>query len=267
MVVEKLFFVTLKEDRGWYFVEYRPPRPPITSYPFATLNVVIPDTVGVARIADAMETELKLWLARYPIPLMVSSFDGKGALYNLGTVRASSHLIGFIDKTSQEVCLFWHLLKNKEIPDDALDTDYLKKIYSNIPYKTQDDLKRESAKHVKQLRIGWTVVFVWAVIVPAVVAILEWASPPWVAALVLIYSLWKAVVKALKILGKWKKSSREIEKEEEERRMQHHHYHCERNPEGFLRLKLENFEREERENILDEARKLKLSDRGKTETG
>ena len=264
MVVEKLFFVALKEDRGWYFVEYRPP---ITSYRFATLNVVVPDTVGVARVADAMETELKLWLARYPIPLMVSSFDGKGNLYNLMTVRASSHLIGFIDKTSQEMCLFWRLLEDKEIPDDALDTNYLRKIYSNIPYKTQDDLKRESAEHVRQLRIGWTIVFVWAVIVPAVVAILKWASPPWVAVLVLVYSLWKAVVKALKMLGKWKKSPREIEKEEEERRMRHHHYHCERNTEGFSRLKLENFEREERENILDEARKLKSSDRGKSETG
>lgn len=262
--MEKLFFNTLKEDRGWYFIEYKPP---ITSYRFATLNVVVPNSVGVAQVADAMETELKLWLARYPIPVMVSSFDGKGTLYNLRTVRPSNHLIGFIDKKSQEVCLFWRLLENKEITDDALDTDYLKKIYSSIPYKTQDDLKRESAKHLKELQIGWTIVFVWAVIVPAVVAIFEWASPSWVAVLVLIYSLWKAVVKALKMLGKWKKSHREIEKEEEDRRMRHHHYHCEQNPEGFLRLKLENFEREERKNILNEARKLKSSNRGKSETG
>jgi len=261
MVVEKLFFDTIKEDRGWYFVEYRPPNP---AYRFATLNIVVPETVGAARVADAMETEMKHWLARYPIPLMVSSFDGNGDLYNLREVRDSSHLIGFIDKANREVRLFWRLLKDKEIPEDALDAAYLREIYSNIPYKTPDDLRRESAEYVRQLRIGWTIVFGWAVVVPAVVAILEWASPPWVAALVLIYSLWKAAVKALKMLGKWKKSPREIEKEEEERRMRHHHYHCERNPEGFLRLKAENFVREERENILDEARKLKPGGPDKT---
>lgn len=260
MVAEKLFFCVLKEDRGWYFVEYRPPIP---SYRFATLSLVVPKALDVAQVAKAMETELKAWLARYPIPIMVSAFDAKGDLYNLGAVRDCSHLIGFIDKASQEVHLFWRLLENKEIPADALDAGYLRTIYSNIPYKTSVDLQRERENHLKQLRIGWTIVFVWAVIVPAAVAILEWVSPPWVAAFVLIYSLWKATVKALKMLGKWKKSPREIEKEEEERRMRHHHYHCERNPEGFLRLKFENFEREERERIRSEALSLESKEDGK----
>jgi len=34
-------------------------------------------------------------------------------------------------------------------------------------------------------------------------------------------------------------------------------YHCERNPEGFARLKVENFEREARERILKEAEVLR----------
>lgn len=254
MDVNKLFFGTIKEDRGWYFVEYKPPIP---SYRFATLSLVVPEAVDVAKVMGAMETELKTWLARYPIPVMVSAFDGKGDLYDLRTVRGSSHLIGFINKTSQEVCQFWQLLEDKEIPADALDAGYLRKIYSNIPYKTPDDLRRERQSELKRLRIGWTTVLIWAVIVPAVVAILEWVSPSWIGALVLIYSLWKALVKALKMLGKWKKSPREIEKEQEDQRMRHYYYHCERNPEGFLRLKLENFEREERDRIRDEALSLK----------
>jgi hypothetical protein len=39
--------------------------------------------------------------------------------------------------------------------------------------------------------------------------------------------------------------------------MRHHHYHCERNPEGFERLKLENFERWAREEVHAEAKSLK----------
>jgi len=75
--------------------------------------------------------------------------------------------------------------------------------------------------------------------------------------MVLSFSLWKALVKALKLLGKWKESPQALNVQEEERRMRHHHYHCELNPEGFMRLKIENFERKERERIQNEAKGLK----------
>lgn len=260
MTVEKVFFDSVKEDRGWYFVEYSPPIP---SYRFATLNLVVPEDSDGTQVARAMEDELTRWLKRYPIPLMVSAFDGKGDLYNLTEVRSCGHLIGYSDGSNQEIRHFWRLLKDSEIPDDALDSSYLKEIYSNIGYKTSDDLQRESKKRVRDLRIGWIIVFIWAVVVPGIVAILEWASPAWVAALVLIYSLWKAVVKALKMLGKVKKSSRELKEEKEERRIRHHHYHCEQNPEGFLRLKLENFKRRQRARIQEEADLLKEKKVGK----
>jgi len=254
VISEKLFFTTLKEDRGWYFVEYKPPIP---SCQFATLSLVVPGVADTAQVADSMERELRAWIQRYPIPLMVSAFDAKDDLYNLDGFRLCNHLIGYLDNTSDEVRLFWRLLKNDEIPNDALDVGYLQEVYSDISYKTADDLQLEGEKHAKQLRVGWLIVFVWAAVVPALVVIVEWASPHWVATLVLIYSLWKALVKTLKMLGKWKKSPREIEEEREEQRMRHHHYHCERNPEAFLRLKVENFECWEKERIQAEANFLK----------
>jgi hypothetical protein len=39
--------------------------------------------------------------------------------------------------------------------------------------------------------------------------------------------------------------------------MKHYFYHCERNPEGFARLKAENFEREAKERIIKEAELLR----------
>ncbi len=60
-------------------------------------------------------------------------------------------------------------------------------------------------------------------------------------------------------MDKWPKSKAEVQKEAEEARMRHHHYHCERNPEGFQRLKLENFERWAREDIQNEAKNLSSS--------
>lgn len=253
---DQLFFQSTKEDRGWYFVEYRPP---IAGYRFATLQLVIlENSKGSEEIAESMEAELVIWLERYPIPIMVSAFDDSGDLVNLENSRGCDHLIGHIDKQAHKVIREWRLLKNEELPRDALDTSYLRKIYSQIPFKTKQQLREEAQQKAKHLRLGWWIVFVWAVVVPAGVAVLEWWSD-WLGVAVLLYSLYKAVEKALRLKGKWPKSKAEIQEEREETRMRHHHYHCERNPEGFERLKVENFERWAREEIRDEALSLKRS--------
>jgi len=253
---DQLFFQSTKEDRGWYFVEYHPP---ISGYQFATLQLVILEKgKGLDEIAESMEAELAIWLERYPIPIMVSAFDDSGDVLRLENSRGCDHLVGYIDKQTHKVAREWRLLANEDLPRDALDTSYLREIYSQIPYKTKQQLREEGQQKAKHLRLGWWIVFVWAVVVPAGVAILEWWSD-WLGVVVLLYSVYKAVEKALRLMGKWPKSKVEIQKEAEEARMRHHHYHCERNPEGFERLKVENFERSAREQVREEALSLKRS--------
>jgi hypothetical protein len=250
---EQIFFRSIKQDRGWYFVEYAPPNP---SHRFATLQLVIPGEEAENKIAEAMEVELCHWLKRYPIPIMVSAFDAIGNLVPLTEVRDTSHLIGYLEEDGRTIKSYWRLLKDEELPDCALDQAYLSRVYSDIDFTTAQQLQREAGKQRKALRFGWFIVFVWAVIVPAIVAVLEWSSN-WLAALVLVYSLWKAVEKALRLTGKWPRSPKEIQAEADDQRMRHHHYHCEKNPDGFQRLKCENFERWEREDIKREAEALK----------
>lgn len=256
MAPDELLFSTVQEDCGWYFVEYHPPR---RGDRFAMLSVVVPGPSSPPAVAAAMESELKRWLRRYPIPLMVSAFDAKGDLYHLEGTRPCDHLIGYMDNQARESAMFWRLLADKEIPAAPLSRDTLLHLYRDVPYKTSAQTRQETEARVRRLRIGWAIVFVWLVVVPAVWAVLEWASPAWVGVLILGYSLWQAVIRALKLLGNWKESPRQQKAREEEQRMRHHHYHyhCERNPEGFLRLKFENFEREERERIQNEAKALK----------
>jgi hypothetical protein len=251
---DQLYFEATKEDRGWYFVEYRPP---ISGCQFATLGVIVLNSARTREdIAAVMEGELVIWLERYPIPIMVSAFDDTGSVIDLDGNRACSHLIGYVDTRTNKVVREWRLLTNDELPTDALDASYLRKIYSDIPFKTKQQLREQALRKAKQLRLGWWVVFVWAVVVPVGVALLEWWSD-WLGRVVLMYSLYKAVEKALRITGKWPRSKAEVQKEAEEARMRHHHYHCERNPEGFERLKLENFERWAREGVHAEAKSLK----------
>lgn len=256
---ENLFFEATKEDRGWYFVEYSPP---ISGYQFATLTLVVFKTGRVCKdIATTMEAELVIWLERYPIPIMVSAFDDTGSVIGLSSYRPCDHLIGYIDASTNRVVQEWRLLANDELPRDALNASYLRKIYAGIPFKTKQQLQTQTLEKVKQLRLGWWIVFIWAAVVPAGIAVLEWWSD-WLGWAVLAYSLYKAVEKALRLLGKWPKSTGELQREAEEARMRHHHYHCERNPEGFERLKLENFKREGREDIQNEAQALRRSTTG-----
>ena len=257
MAESKLFFDMVKEDRGRYFVEYRPPIP---SYRFASLQLVFPEQVETESVAQAMEAEADVWLRRYPVAIMISAFDGTAGLIHMTSVRNCDHLFAFCRDGDHQLGRAWRLLREDELPDEPLDGEYLKRTYSCIPFKTEDQLQRESQAHIKALRMGWFLVFIWLIIIPATIAILGWASP-WIGAIVMLYSLSQGIVKALKMTGKWK-SRRELEREEVDYRMRHHHYHCERNPDGFLRLKLENFERDERTSIRQEADMLKTQGRG-----
>lgn len=250
----KIYFQTVKKDRGAYYVEYIPSD---SSVRFATLQVIFPKEANLSDVANSMENELKLWLNQYPIPIMVSAFDFKGDLYNLKGVRKCDHLLGYYDNSKKRVSLFWYLLKDKDIPEDALNLDYIKKIYFDIAYKTSSDLQRENRKRIKHIQIGIALLTLWMIIIPVLLETLEWVSPPLIGVTILSYSYWKALKKALELFAFIKKSPKQIKKEKEELEMEHHHYHCKQNPEGFLRLKVENIERWEKERIQKEANSLK----------
>lgn len=255
-------FEVTKEKRVWYFVEYRTP---IFGYQFATLQlVVLENSRTPEEIAESMEAELVIWLERYPVPIMVSAFDDSGNLIRFEDHRVCNHVMGYIDRRTHKIIREWRLFSKEDLPNDALDTSYLKRIYSHIPFKTKQQLRKEVQKEAKRQRLGWWIVFIWAVFVPAGVAVLEWWSD-WLGVVVLLYSLYKAMEKALRLMGKWPKSKTEKQKEAEEARMRHHHYHCERNPEGFERLKVENFVRWARDDIREKARSLKQTPSRKDE--
>ncbi len=122
----------MKESRGWYFVEYRPP---YSQEKFAMLNLVIVEKASVTDIVNAMEKELQSWLNRYPVPILVSAFDNKDDLFNLSELRSSNHVIGFFDQDGK-IDLHWSSLNYEDIPDIALDQKYVDNLYSNLDFKT-----------------------------------------------------------------------------------------------------------------------------------
>jgi hypothetical protein len=85
--------------------------------------------------------------------------------------------------------------------------------------------------------LGW-------VIVPFAIAILGFANV-WLGIFLFLFSVAKIGWRVVKMYGKPEKWMPGYKaKQEEQLKMRHYFYHCERNPEGFQRLKAENFAKE-----------------------
>jgi hypothetical protein len=260
MASGELKFDSDKRDRGWYFVEYTPPQ--VDNW-FAMLCVQVVGTATDEAVAAAMEREADLWLHRYPIPIMVAAFDDTGDLRDLAGTRPSSHLMTYIDVSTGQHRRSWSPPSDDEIPHEELDDATLLRVYSQIPVTRTTEADREGEFRVfaRRVRTGRRLVITWLIIwlavIPAALAILEWAGPKWLGVVVLVYALFKALKQALKLLDIWKPSSAELEAQEKTQRMQHYYDECEKNPEGFERLKIENLDREARERTREEARALR----------
>lgn len=240
----------IKESRGWYFVEYRPPE---SGSKYAILNLVIMENATKSEVANTMENELKIWLAKYPIPILVSAFDNKDDIYNLSETKQSNHLIGF--EQDNKLFLHWKSIDYEKIPNIALNKEYVDMLFSDLSYKTYDELDNERKKRQKNIKSGWFIFSIWVAAIPAIWAILEYSSNL-LSIIALMYSLYMAVRKGLELAGKWPKSTRKKEQELEERLKDHYYYHCQMNPEGFNRLMLENLTNQAKARIEKEAKLL-----------
>jgi hypothetical protein len=257
MAPDDIRFESLKEDRDWYFVEYSPP---MANYRFSLLLLSVVESRDAQAVATAMESEVGEWLGRYPVPVMAIAFSSDGSVLSLKGVRPIDHLIAWLDPAQSHPVLRWELVENDSLPDVALNQEFLKDIFANVPSKTGRDIQEEVVKHIAAQKVGWWLVFVWAVLVPLGIAVLEWWSDL-LGLVVLGYAVAKAAIQALRLTGHLPKSTQQHQKAAEELKVRHHHYHCERNPEAFERLKAENFNREEIERTKVEALALKAQAR------
>ena len=247
-------FKPIKKDRGPYFVEYHPP---MENDPFAVVYLVCHQPMEQAAVAAAMESELHRWLQRYPAPIMVTAFNDTEDVIDLTGVRTESHLLGWLEENGG-LQVHWRPVRNDEIPSPPFTIARLLETYPDIPHvvSTAEDKRRDIQQTGRRNRAVRKIVTVWFVAIPIGVALfmqfVAWAG--WVATgFSILAGLWKLSG----IMGWRKKSKYQLEKEAEETRIRHHHYWCERNPDGFGRLKLEAMNHEIRGRILKEAEELR----------
>lgn len=252
----KSIFDSVKEHRGWYFVEYSVPS---HGDPFAHLSLTVLEGRGTASVVAAMKDELRIWTRRFPVAVFVSSFDDTGDLIPVKDITGLDHLVGWPSAQGEPV-MHWRHVEIEEWPKRQWTSDELKAIYASLPSRTLPSRAELRKEQRRKIRFATALTLLVFAVAPAAWAIIEFNSPQWLAQLLLFYALGTIYIKALKLLGMWPKTAADEAKTREELAIKHHHYHCERNPEGFNRLKAENFEREEREKTKALAESLKQKD-------
>ena len=267
-VNQDLHFESIKENRGSYFVEYRPPMP---NYSSATLRLTFTKTLAKNKITAFMKSEAETWLKRYPVPLMIFASDLKDSFIQINDDYFP--LNAWIDPDTNQIIQSWKLEDLTRFCEAHSNQQNWAEIYQDIPYQTQADIKAKSDLNVKKKRMQKRrleiIIFLWVIFIPTAWAIVQFFAPAWLAIITTIYGLWKIFQTWRRLFGYRKLSLVEKEKGEKESKKEHYYYHCEQNPEGFERLKLENFNNDARKQILAEQERIKsqneINDGGKSE--
>lgn len=250
----KVFRDKIREHRGNYFVTYNPAD---GSEWLASISLSFPElNVDLVEVKGAMEWELKHWLNRFAVPLMVSAFDAKDSVIRFSEEPYESHLTGYVDPGSGKIAHRWGLFENGEFPSKQKDARYLARVYHSVPFRLQEDVREKVRREARNRgRVIWTIVFFYAgsAVLIEIVALGVEKLGHALATISIAVGLYKLG----KTMGWLKLSKREKEKAEKERKMAHYFYHCERNPDGFNRLKVENFEREAIEHTRKESEDIR----------
>jgi len=252
-MADYLHFECVKEHRGSYFVEYRPP---VSNQKFATLDLIFLKSISWEEVSIFVEQEIRFWLGRYPVPLMVSAWDDAEAMLRpLGSGRGS--LVAWVSPKDGEIKQSWDVKDLDRYIEQYFVTPDWQEVYANLKFRTHDEVKAEARKRaseqVKQVKLLKLALILWLVAIPLGYALIEFFGPEWLGFIGLGFVLWKAFMLSLRIWGRAKPSPKELEKAEKQRKMDHYFYHCEQNPTGFRRLKNENFENDSRERVRKEA--------------
>jgi hypothetical protein len=245
---QKVFRDKLKEHRGSYFVIYKPAD---VNSSLALVSLVFPETsVEVTEVRRVMEQELKHWLNRFAVPVMVSAFDVKDSVIRISDEPYESHLMGYIDPHTGGLVQKWGLFEEDETPSEQKDTGYLERVYQGVPFRLQEKVREEVRREARTAgRVIRLIVFL-TVVVPVLIEVVSLGAT-WLGHLLAGISISAGLYKIGKAMGWLKPTKRDKEKDEKEQKMGHYFYHCERNPEAFNRLKCENFERE----VIEQTRK------------
>jgi hypothetical protein len=211
--------------------------------------------VDVEIVKLVMVQELESWLKQYPIPTMVTAFDAKDDVLYVSSKQNESHLIGYVDQQTGKIVKHWRLLGNNELPAEQMKETYAAHIYERLPFRRQEDVRLEAYRNARSTGRAIRIIVFLVVGVPVLIEIVS-TGVDWIRYALSGISISVGLYKLGKAMGWIKPSKREQIKTEKNLKMEHYFYHCEKNPDAFNRLKIENFERGTIERTNEEEKEI-----------
>ena len=137
-----------------------------------------------------------------------------------------------------------------------MDFGYLGRVYEGIPFRLQEEVRQKAQRDALITGRVIRLFLFFVVVVPVLIEIIS-MGVDWLGYILSTISISLGIYKVAKEMGWLKPSRRAKEEAEKDLKMRHYFWHCERNPEAFNRLKIENFEREAIERTRKEAETLR----------
>jgi hypothetical protein len=251
---QEVFRDKIKEGRGNYFVEYQPAD---ERYSFSYLGLVFPqDDSDAEAVSRLMEQELERWLKRFPVPVMVTAWDIKEDAIHIPSKRGESVLWGYINAETGKVTRKWGNITSEELPAEQTESGYLERVYEGVPFRLQEEVRLKAEREWQTTVLTANLIVLFIVVIPVLIEIVG-LGVAWLGYILSGISITAGLYKLAKHIGWIKPSKRQQEKDKENLKKEHYFYHCELNPAGFNRLKIENFERDAIERTRKEAEMLK----------
>lgn len=210
--------------------------------PFSAVQLEYPTECEESDIIKDIEAEFKIWIEKFPIPIFAAAFNSNGELIDF-TSQENSCLYGYKTRDGELIYSYGNI----EFPKDMQTESYFEEIYADIPYETSEEIAARVKREGRPMRIFIRLFNVAWVAVVFVIP-LSWAIAGMfyntIAFISTLGVFLMGAYKTLKYFNIIKKTKHEKNKDDIKIRKEHYFYHCEKNPEGFNRLRNENWENE-----------------------
>ncbi|MCG8505381.1 MAG: hypothetical protein MI755_12290 [Sphingomonadales bacterium] len=239
---DDLYFSPILEHREDYYIKYYPPVP---THDFATLAVRLLKPINPHEVDQCLLKEASYWINKYRVPLMARVTDKAENQIQSPSADSWGFLVAWPDASARGFQTSWNFDDLSVHLEAHPQEGDLAAIYQDVPFETGKQKRvqalanrKEMITQAKNLKL---ILAAWLAFIPAAWVLLTWFGPAILGIAANLYALYQAYKTWRKIYRPNVGDSADG-KAEKRRKMEHYYYHCERNPDGFRRLLVENFE-------------------------
>lgn len=228
------------EVNEYFLLEYAPP----TIYTkLAIISITILKDISVENIVTLVEAETNKWIKKYPISTVTNTYFKNGDTVELITLKSSNSYLCYFDIEKNLILATWdYSIKPNNVYYVENDLNGMFEEFKIIKEYDPDFETKKQNNKLLQLRVTMVILFC---LIPIIYEVISYTGNILVSNITMGFALYTAIIAGLKILRLVPETKKEKELAEINRKKEHYYMHCERNPEGFNKLKFEIIRRDE----------------------